>query len=85
MRVGHSAQPPQVVFKVPPRDVGVNGIVIVAAIIDSHGQVCDAVVVRGLTPIADREALDTIRRWRYKPALLRGEPGAAVFYITVIF
>ena len=85
LRVGHAVQPPEVVFKVPPRDVGVNGVVIVAVIVESTGRICDAVVVRGLTPIADLEALDTVRRWRYKPARLRGEPRAAVFYLTVTF
>lgn len=58
---------------------------IVGAIVDASGRICDAVVVRGLTPAADREALATIRRWRFEPAEIRGEPHAAVFYLTVKF
>jgi protein TonB len=85
LRVGHSVEPPQIVTRVDPAPVGLHGIVIVALIVDSNGNLCDAVIARGLNTPMDRAALAAVRQWKFKPALLNGTPRAAVMHVTVKF
>ena len=85
LRVGHSVEPPRVLSRVAPRSVGVQGIVILATIIESSGRICDAVVMKGLNPEADNAALEAVRRWTFTAARLNGTPRAAVFHVTVKF
>jgi protein TonB len=62
----------------------VEGLVIIEAVIDASGQVESARVLRSLR-LLDQAALDAVRRWRFTPALLNGEPIPVVMTVTVNF
>lgn len=65
------------------KKLGVQGTVIVHAIIDEEGRVQKAVVLEGLHPQLDREAVETTRLWKFEPAKLNGQPVAVVFTLTI--
>ena len=64
--------------------VAAQGIVIIEATIDTNGDVTSTKVLRSI-PLLDAAALDAVRRWKYTPARLNGEPVAVVITVTVNF
>jgi protein TonB len=67
-----------------PRSVGIQGDVILHAIIDREGRVAELEVVSG-HPLLAKAALDAVRTWRYRPTLLNGEPVEVETTIKVSF
>jgi protein TonB len=61
-----------------------EGTVEFEAVIGEDGTIEELKVLRG-HPILVRAALDVVRRWRYQPTLLNGEPIQVVTEITVNF
>jgi TonB family protein len=60
-----------------------HGMAIIELIIDSHGDVCAARVLRGLDPEFDRAAIASVKRWKFRPALsYTGKPVTVVFNVT---
>ncbi|HEV8579292.1 MAG TPA: energy transducer TonB [Thermoanaerobaculia bacterium] len=82
---------PVVVHQVQPRytelarRAGIQGTVIVEAVIDQKGYVTNARVLRGLPMGLDRAAIEAIQQWRFKPATLKDEPVKVFFVLTVNF
>ncbi len=82
---------PEVVHQVQPRysemarKAGVQGTVIVEAVIDEQGRVTNERLIRGLPMGLDQAALEAIQQWRFKPALLDGRPVKVYFTLTVNF
>ncbi|HEX4964429.1 MAG TPA: energy transducer TonB [Thermoanaerobaculia bacterium] len=82
---------PEVIHQVQPRysemarRAGVQGTVIVEAVIDAQGQVTNVRLLRGLPMGLDQAAVDAIRQWRFKPAQLDGHPVKVYFTLTVNF
>lgn len=66
------------------QSAGVEGIVILDAVIDLDGTVRD---VRVLRPVAllDQAAIDAVREWRFTPTLLNGVPVPIIMTVTVNF
>jgi periplasmic protein TonB len=62
----------------------IEGVVIVETTIDDTGQVVGARVLRSV-PSLDAAALDAVRQWRYRPALLNGVPIPVIMTVTVRF
>jgi protein TonB len=54
------------------------------AVIGKDGTIEDLKLLRG-HPLLVKAALDAVRRWRYQPTLLNGEPIEVVTEITVNF
>ena len=52
---------------------GVEGIVIIEAIIGTDGAVKNAKILRSV-PGLDQAALDAVQQWRFTPTLLNGKP-----------
>jgi protein TonB len=83
--------PPQVVARVQPRyteaarKAGVQGTVIVEAIIDEQGRVTNLRVTKSLPMGLDQAAVDAVRQWRFKPALLGTRPVKIFWALTVNF
>jgi TonB family protein len=71
----------------PPelQQLGVEGTVIMRAIISKDGGVLDAKVVNTADPRLAKAALDAVRQWRYEPTLLNGEPVETMTTITLDF
>jgi protein TonB len=63
---------------------GVEGVVILEATLDEHGNVDRLKVLRS-APLLDEAALQAVRRWRYTPTLLNGTPVPVLMTITVRF
>jgi protein TonB len=88
--VGGDIERPQKIADAKPvyppiaRAAGIDGIVIVEAIIDETGAVRDARVLRSV-PLLDQAALDAVRQWRFTPSTLNGVPVAVVMTVTVRF
>jgi TonB family protein len=90
LRVGGAIQEPRKlknVFPVYPqeaRDAGIQGMVILEAVIDEGGNVVDARVIRSV-PMLDEAALSAVRQWKYTPPTLDGVPKTVIMTVTVNF
>jgi protein TonB len=90
VRVGGDIRPPRKVMDVAPvypplaRAAGVQGLVILEAVIGEDGGVRDVRVLRS-APLLDQAAMEAVRQWRFTPTLLNGEPVPVVMTITVAF
>ncbi|HTQ81433.1 MAG TPA: TonB family protein, partial [Thermoanaerobaculia bacterium] len=82
---------PEILFRLSPRyteearKAHVEGAVIVESIIDEEGCVINAKLLQGLDPGLDEAALQSIRRWVFKPATLEGKPVKVYYSLTVNF
>jgi protein TonB len=70
----------------PPiaRNAGVQGVVILEAVIDERGDVGHIKVLRS-QPLLDQAAITAVQQWRYTPTLLNGVPVSVLMTITVNF
>jgi protein TonB len=62
----------------------VDGDVVIHAVIDKNGSVTEATVISG-PMMLQNAALDAVRRWKYSPSTLNGEPVPADTTVTVKF
>ena len=67
------------------RRAGVQGTVIVEAIIDEQGRVTNVRLIRGLPMGLDRAAVEAIQQWHFKPAMSGGRPVKVYYTLTVNF
>ncbi len=90
-RVGGEIAPPRVLTRVQPvypeqaRLARVQGVVIVEAVIDEHGDVSNVRVLKGLPLGLDGAAVEAVKQWKFAPATLQGKPVAVYFLLTVNF
>jgi TonB family protein len=63
----------------------VSGIVQVAVWLDAQGTVVDAAVTQSLEHSLDRNAFESIRRWKFAPALLNGTPMPSLRLLEATF
>jgi periplasmic protein TonB len=81
---------PRKVVDVPPnypeiaRNARIDGLVIIEATIDEHGNVIEARVLKSVS-LLDAPALAAVRQWKFTPARLNGEPVPVVMTVTVNF
>jgi len=70
----------------PPlaRETGIEGSVILHALIGVDGAVKEVAVQSG-HPLLVQSALDEVRQWRYQPTLLNGKPAEVDTTVTVTF
>ena len=64
---------------------GARGIVTVEALVSDAGEVRDARLIRTLHPDLDREALQGIRKFKFKPGTVEGSPVPMVVQIELTF
>lgn len=82
---------PEAIYQVQPRyseaarRAGVQGAVVVDAVIDEQGRVTEVRILRGLPMGLDREAVAAVKQWRFTPATLSGKPVKVYFSLTVNF
>lgn len=88
IRVGSGVMAGQIVSKVNPvypveaKEQGIQGAVVLHAIIDKDGTVKELAVVSG-PPELQASAIDAVKQWVYKPFLLNGNPVEVNTTITV--
>jgi protein TonB len=67
------------------RRAGVQGAVILEAVIDEQGNVTNVRVLRGLPMGLDREAMSAVQQWKFRPAMMANKPVKVYFNLTVNF
>ncbi|MGK2856727.1 MAG: TonB family protein [Thermoanaerobaculia bacterium] len=82
---------PQVVSRVNPsypraaRDNGIEGVVVIRAIVRKDGRVDEAEILRDLPWGLGETARVAVRKWRFLPATYKGEPIDVYYTVTVRF
>jgi len=76
---------PQPRYTETGRRAGVQGTVIVEAIINEQGRVTDLRILKTLPMGLDQAAVDAVRSWRFKPATLAGKAVKVFYTLTVNF
>ena len=91
IRITMGMTKPEPIHKVQPRytetarRAGVQGAVILEAVIDEQGRVTDVRVLRGLPMGLDREAVNAVQQWKFTPAMMASKPVKVYFTLTVNF
>lgn len=81
---------PEAITKVAPeypdiaREAGVDGTVLVQALVGKDGRVKDTKVVKSI-PMLDQAAIDAVTKWVFKPALSNNKPVAVWVAVPVRF
>jgi protein TonB len=89
-RAGQGVREPKRIAGSPPeypkfaRDARVQGVVILEAVINEHGEVGRIKVLRSV-PLLDNAAITAVQQWRYTPTLLNSVPVSVLMTITVNF
>lgn len=90
VRIGGDVQAPKLLSSALPiypsiaRTTGVEGSVVVEASVGETGNVVSTKVISG-PPMLRQAALDALRRWKYQPATLNGQPVAVQITVTIQF
>ena len=90
IRVGGNVQAAKLIHQEVPkyrreaRDAHIQGTVIIHAVIAKDGSIREAHVVEGVCVLAE-PAMDAVKKWRYSPTLLLGEPVEVDTTISVVF
>jgi protein TonB len=62
----------------------VSGFVLIDAVVDETGKVTDMKVISG-NPVLRQAAMEGLRRWKYEPARLNGQPTTAHVQVRMDF
>jgi len=81
---------PEVIWQIepfyPPEMEGISGEVTLQFIVDTKGKAKDPMVVSSSNRGFEKEALDTVLRWKFRPALDKdGKPMPARMRVTIAF
>lgn len=76
---------PQPLYTEEARRAGIQGVVILEAVVDAQGQVQNVKVLKGLPMGLDQSAVDAVMSWRYDPATQNGQPVPVYFTFTISF
>jgi TonB family protein len=88
--VGGNVLPPHLISSVTPeypeiaRNANTQGSVIVRILIDKTGRVAQAKAISG-SILLQPAAVDALRKWKYQPATLNGQPVSTEILVTVQF
>ena len=91
MRVGGAVKAPIVANRAQPeyteaaRKARIAGTVIVEAIIDKNGNVDQVRLVKGLPMGLSEQAMNAVRKWKFKPGTMNGQNVDTIFNLTVTF
>lgn len=90
VRIGGDVKPPKKIKHVSPvyppdaKEAGIEGIVILEAVIDKEGKVARADIVRSI-PELDQAALDAVLQWEFEPTYIKGKAVAVRMTVTINF
>jgi len=89
--VGGNVTAPVPIYKPEPayseeaRKAKYQGTVVLLIVVDAQGNTTDARVVKPLGMGLDEKAVESVRTWKFKPALRSGVPVAVRVYVEVSF
>jgi len=90
VRISQGVSKGLLIYRVEPtyppvaRAAHIQGVVVLAAIIDKDGNIQNLQVVSG-HPMLAPAAIEAVKQWRYKPFLLSGQPLEVETAVTVTF
>jgi TonB family protein len=90
-RAGADVESPVLITRVEPdypediRRAGLEGVVVLEAVITESGCVRAVSVVKGVAPPLDFQSARAVSQWRYRPARLEGRPVRVYLTVTVTF
>jgi TonB family protein len=90
IKVGGDVPPPKKTKHVNPvyppdaKDAGIQGVVIIEAVIDKEGKVASATVVKSI-PELDQAAVDAVLQWEFEPTYIKGKPVSVRMTVTINF
>jgi len=90
VRVGGKLLPPRLISSVVPiypaiaQQANVTGTVVIDTTVEKDGHVSNMKVVSG-PPLLRGAALDALRKWKYEPSRLNGEPIAVKLVVSIQF
>jgi TonB family protein len=76
---------PDPTYSEEARKAKYQGVVSLWIVVDSQGNVTDARVVKPLGLGLDEKAVETVRTWRFKPAMRNGAPVPVRVGVEVFF
>ena len=88
--IGGDVKQAKLLSSIPPvyptlaKNQHVSGDVRIDALIDANGRVTTMKVVSGPT-LLHQSAMDSLRQWKYQPALLDGKPAPMHLTVTIQF
>src|SRR5204862_2307472 len=91
LRVGGDVKAPIKISSVDPvypevaRKARISGIVIVECTIDKNGYVIDVHVLKPLPFGLDQAAVEAVKKWKFRPGTLNGQPVDVLYNLTVNF
>ena len=83
--------PPKLITRAEPdypesmRKDGIQGRVVITAMIDREGNVKDPTVLESINEILDAEAINCIAKWKFEPGTVDGEPVDVEMTMSVEF
>jgi TonB family protein len=72
-------------YPVEAKQAGVQGLVILAAVVGKDGSIQSLKVLNSPSPVLSQAAMDAVRQWKYRPYVLNGTPVEVDTQITVNF
>lgn len=72
-------------YPVDAKQAGVQGLVVLAAVIGKDGNVQSLKVLNSPSPVLSQAAMDAVKQWKYRPFMLNGTPVEVDTQITVNF
>jgi TonB family protein len=87
---GHPSAPlvitrPQAKYTDEARRNGIQGIVLLSAVVDESGKAQDIRVEHSIDPGLDQEAIKAVRRWRFRPGEQDGRPVRVPVHVEITF
>lgn len=74
-----------VVYPISAKEAGIEGKVLVKAIIDESGNVAETEVIKSATEDCDKAAIDAIKKTKFIPAMRDDKPDKAEIVVPAIF
>jgi len=75
----------QVIYTEEARRNGIQGVVVLEAVINQMGHVEDVRVSLGQPHGLTENAVEAVRQWKYEPATQGGKPVAVIMSVTITF
>jgi len=91
LRVGGDVKAPVAISRAKPeytdpaRKGHITGVVVVEAIVNKQGEVEQVKVLKGLPLGLSEQAVEAVKKWRFHPGTLNGQPVEVIFDLTVNF
>jgi protein TonB len=64
---------------------GIEGVVVVDYIIGKDGHVTDVKVLQEAHPLLTKAAVAAVKRWRFRPTVVNGEPVEVIHKLSIVF